>query len=251
MSQYDRNGLAGNYYARRDQNHPLRQKIYQTWINECGNLHGKHVLDLGCGYGYSSSLLANEGAMVLGLDSSRDMLKRTKASEDGRGLNPRYQWINSIVELPIFSEKFDLITAAYALHYLKMAELEELLRRLSLNLVLGGKIIAIILDPDQPVWHVQGRGMVYPYTEKWQGRPYEDDAEILIEWYDDQGNKYGEAVNYYVKKETYERMLGKYGFGELKWIKTEGPTGNKLVSEKWTGIPSCIVVFSVIFKGNT
>ncbi|MBT4192020.1 MAG: methyltransferase domain-containing protein [Candidatus Diapherotrites archaeon] len=43
-------------------------------INALGNVKGKRILDIGCGEGYVSRILALKGASVVGIDNSREMI---------------------------------------------------------------------------------------------------------------------------------------------------------------------------------
>jgi len=44
-------------------------------LEECGNIENKSVLDIGCGSGRISFMLANKGAKVTGIDYSSSMIE--------------------------------------------------------------------------------------------------------------------------------------------------------------------------------
>ena len=48
----------------------LNEVFWPTIFGKIGNLEGKTVLDLGCGLGYDSAILASNGAEVFGIDIS-------------------------------------------------------------------------------------------------------------------------------------------------------------------------------------
>jgi len=62
-------------------NRTLRKAMYERLpltIRECHDLQNKTVLDIGCGSGRGSFLLAKEGAKVTGVDFSVNMIKLAK-----------------------------------------------------------------------------------------------------------------------------------------------------------------------------
>ena len=59
-------------------------RSYHAWetglmLEELGNIEGKSVMDLGCGVGRLTELLASRGAIVTSVDNSREMLNRAAA----------------------------------------------------------------------------------------------------------------------------------------------------------------------------
>lgn len=185
MSQYDKNHLAKEYYEHRDVEHPLRRAAYGTWLAECGDIAGKRILDLGCGAGESSRRLELVGARkIIGVDDSKEMLNEAKRIEKENPRGIKYQF-GDITQLNQYAESFELITACYVFHYLKVQELEEAIASASRNLKSERKLVAINQNPDLPVWHKQGdnKGLFYPYTETWLDEPFKLNSKILIEWY--------------------------------------------------------------------
>lgn len=97
-----------------------------------GDLRGRMALDLGCGSGWLSQELARRGAVVCGLDLSRELL--TLASE--RLEDPwrqRVCWIEADAHcLPFADATFDLIVGSGILHHLEIkrayAEVARVLR---------------------------------------------------------------------------------------------------------------------------
>lgn len=145
-----------------------------------------------------------------------------------------------IAKLKKFPKQVDFISACYAFHYLPSEKLRETILLAAQNLRNGGKLVAINQDPVLPVWHKQddGKGLIYPYTEKWIDEPFKLNSRILIEWYNAKGEKYGDAINYFIDKETWRNILTKAGFCEIRRIMPKAKDSN------WTDIPPCISVLS-------
>lgn len=74
---------------------------------------GENILDLGCGTGHLTKLMQQEGAKVLGIDSSAKMVE--KASETYPELN--FQVANA--EKLSFENEFDAIFSNAVLHWIK------------------------------------------------------------------------------------------------------------------------------------
>lgn len=78
------------------------------------------ILDAGCGSGIYSRLLASKGAIVTGVDISKEMLKIAKNESEGIN-NIKYVQAN-LYELPFKSNSFDLIICTYVLENIEKLE---------------------------------------------------------------------------------------------------------------------------------
>src|SRR3954464_7709862 len=74
-------------------------------LAECGDLQGKRVLDVGCGEGRFSRLLAARGAYAVGLDPIAPLLEAALASRVG---NERYI-LGAGERLPFGNASFDIV----------------------------------------------------------------------------------------------------------------------------------------------
>src|SRR5580704_15579412 len=108
-------------------------------------LHGRKVLDLGCGYGWFCRWAREQGAAeVAGLDVSEKMLAR--AREDTPDAAVAYALADlDVAELPAAS--FDLIYSSLAFHYI--ADLERLLRQIHGALTSGG---SLVFSAEHPIY---------------------------------------------------------------------------------------------------
>ena len=80
---------------------------------------GCQVLDIGCGSGQLSLLLADLGARVLAIDPSERMITRLEERAQERGPIGLECLATPIERLSLRAESVDLIVSSYALHYLR------------------------------------------------------------------------------------------------------------------------------------
>ena len=92
---------------------------------------GELILDLGCGDGVLTSMLAATGAQVIGVDSSPDFV----AAAQERGLDVRLMDAHEL-SLP---ERFDGVFSNAALHW--MTGPEDVVRGVRLHLKSGGRFV--------------------------------------------------------------------------------------------------------------
>ena len=78
-----------------------------------GPIDGKRVLDLGCGDGLLTSILAERGAWAVGLDADRDMLKAA-SGRTTPGQRPRFIE-GRIEQLPVRDRIFDVVVVVTVL----------------------------------------------------------------------------------------------------------------------------------------
>jgi 2-polyprenyl-3-methyl-5-hydroxy-6-metoxy-1,4-benzoquinol methylase len=98
----------GKDYYRDEMNNPATFKII-------GNVSGKRVLDLGCGEGCNSRILAGRGAKVTGVDFSEKMIALAKQKEKKDKLGIDYR-VSDAAELKgLKSGSFDVVVCLMAL----------------------------------------------------------------------------------------------------------------------------------------
>ncbi|MBW2970522.1 class I SAM-dependent methyltransferase, partial [Candidatus Woesearchaeota archaeon] len=87
------------------------------------------ILDLGCGEGYVTRMLAKATkAEITGIDISEKLIKIARRKEQETPLDIAYYHIN-ITDLSRFTEQFDLITAAFSTHYLSLEDHTKLFQQ--------------------------------------------------------------------------------------------------------------------------
>src|SRR6476660_7320265 len=89
------------------------------------DLHGRTVLDLGCGFGWFCRWAREQGAAhVLGFDVSEKMLERARATTTDAAVTYRRADLETLELSPA---SFDLVYSSLALHYVE--HLDRLLAR--------------------------------------------------------------------------------------------------------------------------
>lgn len=144
------NGLFNAYYAR------------PAVLDLAGDVHGRSVLDAGCGSGPLAEELRDRGARVAGFDASPAMVALTQ-----RRLGPDTPvLVADLAEpLPFGTAEFDDVVASLVLHYLEdwsgpLTELRRVLRP-------GGRLILAVNHPviRPVVYPEEDYFLVSPYTE--------------------------------------------------------------------------------------
>ena len=98
----------GKDYYREGLNNPAAFELI-------GNVTGLTVLDLACGEGYNTRMLARKGAKVIGIDFSEKMIKFAKQEEEKEELGIRYGVMNASDLHEFSNNEFDLVTCFMSL----------------------------------------------------------------------------------------------------------------------------------------
>lgn len=214
VSQYD--GLADAYgkIHALDLRTDLEEPAVFRLLRE---VKGTRALDLGCGDGLYSRLLARRGAAeVLGVDISQDMLRAARAHAEGTELPIRYV-AGDVAEITALG-RFDIAVAAYLLHYADSTpRLGRMCRRIYEHLVPGGRLVAVVANP--AIDPKGAAGPKYGFTV----RPMdalEDGAETVLDLHTEPPF----SIRYrYFRRSTYEQALREAGFRDIVWTRFEAP----------------------------
>ena len=113
--------LAARWWDKDSEFKPLHDinPLRLNYIKEqCGgSLEGKRILDIGCGGGILSESLANEGAIVVGIDLAEAGLEVAKLHLLESGFDIDYQFISAEDLTDSESESFDVITCLEMLEH--------------------------------------------------------------------------------------------------------------------------------------
>jgi SAM-dependent methyltransferase len=152
---------------------------------------GKRVVDLGCGFGWASRWMREQGAVsVLGIDLSQNMIKRANTDTADAAIEYR---IADLDTLELSETAFDLAYSALAFHYVQ--DFGRLVRMIRKALAPGGHLVFTIEHPIfmaavHPQWISDEEG-----RKTWPVNRYSIEGERRTDWF----------VKGVVK---YHRMLG-------------------------------------------
>lgn len=109
------------------------------------DLHGKRVLDLGCGYGWHCKFAVEQGAsQVLGIDLSHRMIEEAQK----RNADSRIEYRVCGIEEYDYSEKeWDCVFSNLALHYIE--DIAQIFRKVHRTLKPGG---VFLLNMEHPTF---------------------------------------------------------------------------------------------------
>lgn len=162
------------------------------------DLQGKRVVDLGCGFGWASRWMRQQGAAsVLGLDLSRNMIERARADTCDAAIE---YGIADLDTLDLPRAAFDLAYSALTFHYVR--DFARLVRVIHEGLAPGGHFVFTI---EHPVF----MAAAHPH---WIG--------------DEDGRKTWPVNGYAVEG---ERRTDWFAKGVLKFHRTLGTTLNTLI----------------------
>jgi 2-polyprenyl-3-methyl-5-hydroxy-6-metoxy-1,4-benzoquinol methylase len=109
-----------------------------------GEAEGLRVLDVGCGTGRHAVRLAAEGANVVGLDPTPEMLARAVAKAEAAGLAVDLR-LGGVEDLDPGQGQFDLVLCCLVLSHVE--DLDSAVARLAGHLVPGGRLVISDFHP--------------------------------------------------------------------------------------------------------
>jgi ubiquinone/menaquinone biosynthesis C-methylase UbiE len=104
-----------------------------------GKIRGKKVLDLGCGEGFNTRMMARRGAEVTGIDFAEKMLSLAKDSEKRDRLGIKY-YICNATKLSIFKNStFDIVSSFMTIQ--DIANYRQALKEVNRVLKKNGRLV--------------------------------------------------------------------------------------------------------------
>jgi 2-polyprenyl-3-methyl-5-hydroxy-6-metoxy-1,4-benzoquinol methylase len=138
-------------------------EFYNRMIHYCQNLAlrpwlniepGTRVLDVGCGVGRWSSLLAARGGLVTGMDLSPTMITEAHRRAKAMGVSNRCRFLVQDLAQLDAGETFDLIVGVTVLqHILEPQALKAAVHRMSDHLAPGGRMVLLEAAPARVAKH--------------------------------------------------------------------------------------------------
>jgi cyclopropane fatty-acyl-phospholipid synthase-like methyltransferase len=186
-------------------------------LEELAPLTGKHVLDLGCGEGYTARLVAEAGAQsVFGIDLSSEMVGRAQQAAASGAPCPMIFMSGDATTFRDFPrEQFDRAMAVFMVSYLTRAQMTEVFRTVRSRLAPGGRFIFTVPHPFVP--YVRRHEKPVYFDSK--GRDYFAGVDESYEGYIWRRDGHAVPVSYMHKTfADYFDALAAAGFGTLPRI---------------------------------
>lgn len=180
-------------------------------------LAGKRVADLGCGFGWASRWMREQGAAsVLGLDLSQNMIARANADTSDPAIEYR---IADLETLELSAAAYDIVYSALAFHYVE--DFRRLACMIHKALVADGDLIFTIEHPifmaaAHPHWIVDEDG-----RKTWPVNGYSVEGERRTDWFAKGVLKYHRTLG-----TTLNALIGA-GF-ELRGVEEFAPTREQI-----------------------
>jgi ubiquinone/menaquinone biosynthesis C-methylase UbiE len=209
-SQYD--AIAADY--KRTKESPLRAHVEAySFFKLLGRVKGVSVLDLACGEGFYTRQLRDAGAEpVTGVDVSAEMISLAREQEQRCALGIDYLCAD-VAHLEL-DKSFDLVTAAYLLHYATSErELVEMCARIAAFLQPGGRFVAINENPMQAAEDYAGYTQ-YGFNKSVRMPRVEGSP---IEYAMLSGRNLIRFEAFFYGRDSYEGALRAAGFSQVRW----------------------------------
>ncbi|MBN9007689.1 MAG: class I SAM-dependent methyltransferase [Rhizobiales bacterium] len=180
-------------------------------------LAGKRAADLGCGFGWASRWMREQGATsVLGLDLSQNMIARANADTSDPAIEYR---IADLETLELSAAAYDLVYSALAFHYVE--DFQRLACMIYRALGSGGDLVFTIEHPifmaaAHPHWIVDEDG-----RKTWPVNGYSVEGERRTDWFARGVLKYHRTLG-----TTLNTLIGA-GF-ELRRVEEFAPTREQI-----------------------
>ena len=159
-------------------NKTFRKAVFERYditFREAGDLHGKTVLDIGCGSGVYAVDFARRGARrVLGIDFSGSMLELARGEAATHGVAGACEFRRAdFTQADLKGERFDVVIAMGVFDYLP--EPESFLKKMAELASQNGRLIASF--PGHSIVRERARKLRYRFTRRGYVRFY-DDGEV-------------------------------------------------------------------------
>lgn len=186
----------------------------RTIFNLAGDVTGKAVLDLACGYGYFGRELHKRGAAkVVGVDISQKMIDIARA-ESGKNGDDIEFYVRNVGEMEVLG-RFDIVTAAFLFNYAdSLTGLQNMFSSVARNLKPGGRLVAYTVEPD---YDLQRGNFSHYGVEILDEEPWYEGFKMRAEF--TTSSAPSPFTFYRWSRKDYERAIIQAGFSNFFWQK--------------------------------
>lgn len=185
------------------------RNIFKTIRKGCGNLHGKRILDVGCGGGFFANEFFKLGADVVGIDYSKYAINFSKDRFSDIDFR-----VASGYSLEMFEkESFDIVTLLDVIEH--MSNQNETLSELYRVLKPGGYLV-ISTDVNGGIWSKEYITTIIRQSNRFsiEGRAY-----MLIKKVEEFRKKFRDYHDSHIKElscHDMQQLLQKYNFNIIR-----------------------------------
>jgi 2-polyprenyl-3-methyl-5-hydroxy-6-metoxy-1,4-benzoquinol methylase len=215
-----------------------------------GNVQGKRVLELGCGGGQNSVVLAKWGARPTGIDLSRAQIRfaQALAAREGVVVDFQVRPIEDLAALPTGS--YDLVLSSFALEFVE--DLGGVCREVARLLVPGGGFVLANLHPIAGAGLVASRGSHREFVmtdyfrrrqQRWRWPRYRDGTTAMVQTYHRTVEDYFVALT--AAGFTVTHLVEPAPYPRARWARTGMPCYAPALAREysiWRRIPYTIIV---------
>jgi 2-polyprenyl-3-methyl-5-hydroxy-6-metoxy-1,4-benzoquinol methylase len=113
-------------------------------LDAIGPVDGLSILDAGCGEGYLSRRLAQDGARVVGIDACADLVQSAQDAAERNGLSIDYR-TGTVDNLLLASDHFDVVVSNHLLN--DLPSITNAIREFARVTRTGGRLVILMLHP--------------------------------------------------------------------------------------------------------
>ncbi len=141
----------GNHYPKYQTKNPIARWLVNGFLDSFRELsratEARNVLEVGCGEGHLSAILASDGRAVRGIDISPSVIAQARAHPDNQAHGARFE-VGSVYDLAPEADATELVVCCEVLEHLEDPD-----RALSILARLARPHLLVSV-PREPIWRV-------------------------------------------------------------------------------------------------